>query len=490
MKSRIWMTLMAAPAVAAIISGTASEYRSGRVLARTRVTVESTFGSSRNVTQSVWADSTGQFRFTGLPAGAYLLRGERRGFATARFGEKPSARSGTPIVLNDGGSFSADLRLRKLGVITGEVQDENRVGLAEFQVTAYRAGKPPRFAASGYTDDRGVFRISGLEPGLYYVRSEARELEGRDALLATYFGQVLRVAEARIVNVALDEEVSGIRLEPIPGRLSSLDGVLIGPVAADLTLQTDAGPRTARAVPGGSFHFPELAPGSYDLLAQSIDQAHVWSASLRVVLGAGREQVSLQLAPSPIVQLRCEVRSGTLMEGVSAFLRRSEPLDNNPRRLLCGESATLSPGRWEIAAATPPSLYVSSYGNARSGENAYEFSLSPGERHELTVLLKPSPASLSGRVLEDAGQPAAGVPVSLYPVDAELRARVGGVRSTRSNEDGRFQFAGLAPGRYEALSSFSLEDMREAAWPAGQGKTVDLDESGVTSVILRLKDLP
>lgn len=484
------MALVVPQAVAAIISGTATEYRSGRVLARTRVTVESTSGSSREVTQSVWTDSTGQFRFTGLPAGAYLLRGERRGFATACFGEKPSARSGTPIVLNDGGSFTADLRLRKLGVITGEVQDENLVGLAEFPVTAYRTGTPPRFAASGYTDDRGAFRISGLQPGQYYVRSEARELDGREALLATYFGQALRAAEARTVNVALDEEASGIRIEPIPGRLSSLDGVLIGPAAADVTLQTDAGPRTARVTPGGSFNFAELAPGSYDLLAQSTDQAHAWSACLRVNVGPGREKVSLQLTPSPIVQLRCEVRGGSPAEGVSAFLRRREPLDNNPRRLLCGESATLSPGRWEVAASTPPSLYVSSYGNARIGENAYEFSLSPGEQHELTVLLKPGPASLSGRVLADARQPAAGVPVSLYPVDTELRARVGGVRGTRSNEDGKFQFAGLAPGRYEVLSSYSLEEMREAAWPAGQGTTVDLDENGETSVILRLKDLP
>jgi hypothetical protein len=485
------MALAAVPAAAAIIGGTVSEFRSARVLARARVTVESAAGSSSNVTKSAFADASGQFRFEDLPAGSYYLHAERRGFAAARFGQKPSSKLGTPIVLPADGQFMADLRLKKLGVITGEVQDENRVGLAEFEVSAYRVGLRPRFVASAKTDDRGVFRISGLEPGTYYIRSEARELEDQQGLLATYFGQVLRAAESKTVMVALDDENAGVRIEPIPGRLSSLGGTLDGPMAADVILQTDAGLRTARVGPGGSFLFPELAPGGYELMAQSIDPGHTLSAYLRVELGRGRQQVNLQLAASPTVRLRCELRGGgNQARGVSVFLRRREPLEENSRRLSCGETALLGPGRWEIAALTPPALYVAAYGNARSGENAYEFSLFPAEEREVAVVLRARPATLSGRVRVEQDQPAAGVPVFLYPLDAELRGRVGGVRTARANEAGEFQFAGLAPGRYELLSSFALEQTRDMAWPTGQGKTVLLEEGGEASVTIRLTDLP
>lgn len=483
--------VLAAPAAAAIISGTVAEHRSGRVLARTRVTLESAAGSSPNLTQSVFADSTGQFLFAGLPAGTYLLRAERRGFAVARFGEKPSARSGTPIVLAADASYTADLRLRKLGVITGEVHDENRVGLAEFEVGVYRAGVPPRFVSSAYTDDRGRYRISGLEPGVYHVRSEARELADQQGLLATYFGQVLHAAEARTVTAAWDEETDGVSIEPMPGRLSSLAGTLVGPVAADVTLQTDAGLRTARVAPGGTFHFPQLVPGVYDLMAQSVDPAHAYCAHLRVDLGAGHRQFNVQLTASPTVRLRCEARGGIReIPGVSAFLRRREPIDDNSKRLQCGETATLSPGRWEIVVSSPPAFYVAAYTNARGGENAYEFSLSPAEERELTVTLRSRPASLSGRVMAEADQPAGSAPVLLYPLDTELRSRMGGVRNTLTTDTGEFRFAGLAPGRYELLSSYSLEQTRGLIWPQGQGKTVELEEGAEPSITIRLQDLP
>ncbi len=488
-KTWVWLAL-AAPAAAAVITGTVSEFRSGRVLARSRVTIESAPGSGSDVNRSAFADAAGAFQFANLPAGAYLLRAERRGFATARFGESAAAKSGTPVVVTADGGFTADIRMRKLGVITGEVQDENRVGLAEFEVGVYRAGSPPRFVASTYTDDRGVFRVSNLEPGTYYVRSEARELEGQQGLLPTYLGQALRASEARTVAVALDDEAAGLRIEPIPGRLSALGGTLSGPVPATVSLQTDAGLRTAQVAPGGSFRFPQLVPGTYDLMAQSTDAERAYSAYLRVEMSSGDRMVNVQLVPSPVVRLRCESRGGRDIESVSTFVRRREPLDDQLRRLSCGASLTLSPGRWEIGTMTPPSLYVASYGNARSGENSYEFSLGPGEERELTLALRSTPGAVSGKVLADGGGPAAGVPVCLYPLDAELRSRLGGIVRTRTTDSGDFRFGGLAPGRYELLSSFSLEEAHPMTWPVGQGKILSLEEGADVSVTVPLKDLP
>ena len=59
----------------------------------------------------------------------------------------------------------------RFGGITGTVRDENEVGIADQDVAAYTNTEPPYVVSRATTDDRGVFRISGLYPGSYLVRT-------------------------------------------------------------------------------------------------------------------------------------------------------------------------------------------------------------------------------------------------------------------------------------------------------------------------------
>jgi protocatechuate 3,4-dioxygenase beta subunit len=55
--------------------------------------------------------------------------------------------------------------MKRLGVIAGEVLDENGLGLPNVAVYAYQVGARLRLAQSGLTNDRGSYRIAGLGPG-------------------------------------------------------------------------------------------------------------------------------------------------------------------------------------------------------------------------------------------------------------------------------------------------------------------------------------
>ena len=120
--------------------------------------------------------------------------------------------------------FAANLQLSRLGAILGQVLDENGVGLPDFQVFAYRDTKPLQLAAQSVTDDRGVFRIAGLTPGRYRVRSGPKELPDGAGMLPAFYGGSEAAEGSRTVGVSLDTETEGIRIMPVPGRVLRLGG--------------------------------------------------------------------------------------------------------------------------------------------------------------------------------------------------------------------------------------------------------------------------
>ena len=82
-----------------------------------------------------------------------------------------------PLTIAENETSFLSLRLSRLGSIGGTLLDENDVGLPEHDVVAYRNTKPPQIAAESTSDDRGIYRLSGLEPGVYLVRSVGKHYE-------------------------------------------------------------------------------------------------------------------------------------------------------------------------------------------------------------------------------------------------------------------------------------------------------------------------
>ena len=157
--------------------------------------------------------------------------------AICRF--RPAASATTkcrPIfTVNSGETISSFVfRMTPSGVVSGKVKFDDAEPAVNVAIQLYRSyydrGRHGyAAAASARTDDRGEYRVHGLEPGSYYVAAlyqapprpaDARRTERRkDALgnplpelsyAVTFFPQVQKMSDAVPVKIAPGDEVAGI----------------------------------------------------------------------------------------------------------------------------------------------------------------------------------------------------------------------------------------------------------------------------------------
>ena len=120
-------------------------------------------------------DSSGLFDFAALPEGRYTLSVSKTGFVTLAYGQRRPLQPGTPLQLADGQRLQGiEMRLPRGSAIAGHVFDENGDPLPNTVVRVMRyqyqdGQRRLTMAGSGQTDDRGQYRVWGLNPGDYYV---------------------------------------------------------------------------------------------------------------------------------------------------------------------------------------------------------------------------------------------------------------------------------------------------------------------------------
>src|SRR5438552_119248 len=150
---------------AGTIQGVVLEQASGRPLARTVVRLDPIPQSNGTIAPplTIRAGRTGHFTFQSVAPGIYILNAARDGYFRAAYGQRLPIGRGTPIEVTSDSNLFAELRLRHKGALNGRVFDENGVGMTGIPVIAYRAKLPLRSVGSSISDDRGAFRIHGLE---------------------------------------------------------------------------------------------------------------------------------------------------------------------------------------------------------------------------------------------------------------------------------------------------------------------------------------
>jgi len=153
---------LSAALAAAAHAGIVLENTSSRPLARTRVHLRVLENGATLQLASALTDSSGQYWFPSLRDGLYLIVAARRGYAEAPYGQQRAKGSGTLIPVQPSSNTFAEIRMRRLEAIIGGLVDENEVALPDVEVLAYRAQQPIRIAARTKSDDRGIYRLSGL----------------------------------------------------------------------------------------------------------------------------------------------------------------------------------------------------------------------------------------------------------------------------------------------------------------------------------------
>ena len=341
-----------APTGSAVLSGTVTSAADPAVPIRRAIVTLA--GAGLGIDRSVIASDDGTFTFERLPAGSFTVTASKASYLPASFGAKRPARPGTPVAVATGQHVAGiALRLSKGGVIAGTVRSSSGLPLPGLQVVAMRAGQPPPPLGlpssvsldAILTDDRGAYRLYGLEPGSYVIvalvtstqlsemhrRSEA-ELDAafRDAQqkgaapsppsapmpvfapAPIYYPGTAVAAQAAPVDVTPDsthDDVS-FTVDPVPS--AAIDGVVQRPAAGGALqlIISGAGSATPLALamaprlfrpPGsdGKFRYTNVTPGHYTITALMTDSP----APAGGPAGGGRGGISNVPVPSPTGQV-------------------------------------------------------------------------------------------------------------------------------------------------------------------------------------------
>jgi hypothetical protein len=438
-----------APPIAgtASIGGSVTVAGSGDPARRARITVTGSItspGGERRFSRNTTTDEHGRFFIPALPAGRYTLSVSKPGHVTISYGQRQpgSGRPGTPIQLGDDERFEAHLQIPRGGVLTGTVLDEMGEATPGTSVRALRyviqnGQRTLQQGGTGTTDDRGIFRIHGLQPGDYVVCAMPRP---NVSVATTLMEMQVEVASARQALA----QTSPDQARAMEERLQSIEAQL---AAQPPELEQ----RTAYA----SVCYPGTT---------------LPASAVSIPLGAGQERAGvdfqLQLVPVGTVEGVVISPAGVSAQTVQISLTPSGPGVPGMGASSARASAdgrfrlnNVAPGQYRLTArGTMPVA-----GTARGGGPpaprpaaprlwaAADISMDGQDLSDVALALHPA-LSLSGQLAFDGGTPPADltrIRVTLSPAPGPDGPVPGASSSTATADaSGRFTVTNLVPGYY------------------------------------------
>lgn len=182
-------------------------------------------------------DGDGRYRLTGIAAGYYLIW--PRAMSYAMPSEGISGHAGKTVSLSDGEQVEGvDFALAPGGVITGKITDSlsrpviaQRVSLRRYTSDGRTTPVfPPTSGLSMFdTDDRGIYRVFGLQAGRY-ILSVGDEGVGRTnkVYARTFYPGVENEKEAKAIEVTEGAETANIDIKlPKPETLYEAKGHVV-----------------------------------------------------------------------------------------------------------------------------------------------------------------------------------------------------------------------------------------------------------------------
>jgi hypothetical protein len=448
------------------------------------------------------SDAAGKFQFDSVSSGAYHLSAAYPGYVMA---EDPMTGKAESLVYYPG-DF-ANLSIMKGGVITGTVTDAAGNPAIGAQVTAIPLERKPRelfhlpfpFTA----DDRGVFRIYGLHPGIYHIRagsSESNYLGSAYDGLASSFYSVKGDGTPTSLEVRAGLEISGIdiRLQQefghaIRGEVAISPPLKSSRLWANLHLiRAENGilEKTVSTSQEGStwkFSFSHILDGNYYLLALTGFSSDPPGASNPVLISVHGQDISNikpvlnplgMLAGRVLLQpaetaIKCPLPDPALMKRlVVSTLRLSERKEKNFLESFLpteAESVPDSRGEFRLTGLSAgnhflrvhipsPTPYLKSILPAAIPKNGTKtktsrllFPIQGGQSSDpIEITLAQGASEISGKVMMAEGVVGGlnRLRIFLVPADREAADNLLRYAETRPDRNGGFSLRNIAPGDY------------------------------------------
>ena len=452
------------------------------------------------------AAADGSFELRGIPPGRVRVRARADGFLEPDNQEVDL----TP------GQTSAELvfTVKPGTYVTGTVVDAaTGQPVGDAQVTAYRQregnqrrgmfdfqvdGEDFDFLAmssmtnnrSAVSDSQGRFRIEALGPGKY--RFTARHPD-------------LAKASARDVEVVEDKPTENVQIQLDAG--GGVEGTVTGrgmrPLADALVVafSINAGSfKSSTTDRNGFYRIDGLAPGQYIVFKSRMDER---SSDIGLDLMSNLRLKSTPVRQGKFTQLDIQDETedgvrvfGTVRENGSSVSRALVTVLGADRDGILGmgvrANASGADGRYELLGIKPGSyLFQVSHFRGRPVQTTLPVEVPEGVTELLLDLTLPV-SEVSGRVVDSAGNPVAGVQVALGSDETGLGASEGligliaqnGFAQARTDDQGNFRLRSVSAGTYRVTAGGRLGGGRRASQGSrtGQGTLEGVTVDGVTSV--------
>ncbi len=520
-----------------VIQGTVLAADGESPLAKATVSLRKSGSRGGDSERSARSDDRGQYEFTDLEAGKYLLSVMRNGFLPQNYGQKRiqafrGQPGGTPLTLGNGQVLNGiDFKLIRGGVVEGRVADQDYEPLSRVIVTmsGYQTMQGERTlvpVARAQTDDRGQFRLFDIPPGSYFLSATQggfRFFGGRgrgrrgQSFPPTYYPGVPSPEQATRIEVSAGGEVGGFHLTLIESHTYSVSGRVLaaeGSPAQSVRIMT-----VNRSSPGqvslrggattdlqGTFKVAGLLPGRYRLIASRGrgQEPQIASASVEVIdrdiqgltlaLGSGASITGRIVSENeePALNWRRVSVATRSAEGGGRGFRfggGGRPIEED----FSFRISNLPGGLYRLSVNLPPgNHYVESI--RAQGQDIIDRLIEMNDHDQLSgveVRVSPHGSRISGVVQsEEDGKAVDGATVLVFSADPQQRGSFSRfTRTTQTDQTGRYSLEGLPPAEYLVCALVEHESGRESEPEylnglEGDSTTIDVSAGEMSSKTL------
>ena len=520
------------------VQGTVLAADSGKPLKSAQVRLNETDAKSPHSYRAS-TDAEGKFFIKNIAPGRYRFVATKNGYVAQQYRPENSV-SAALLTLSPAQNVDRVLfRMTPAAVIAGRITDEDGEPLSNINVmamvraktdfgTGWGSASQRQLIPLGFsvTNDLGEYRIFGLRQGKYFVAADDSGQDGMTFSSAggteggqpvrryppTFYPGTVLPTQAEQLQVKATEELrvdftlQSTKLFDIKGRVVAAGGTVSGASWVSLTqsesvMQLFLAQQAAEVDSEGSFTITGVAPGSYELIANSTSRDPKMSVRQKV-----------DITDHDITDLRLVLTQGITVSG-RIVTDDGQPLPPNAAQYVALSSRNLEwagnngdqvkgDGKFAISGMRPGEFRPIVY---RLPDDWYIKSIRFGDQDVTDAPLKieqgTGAVSLDIRIANDAGRiegavqlkdkPAPGATVLVLrdnAFDAEPQ-------TIKADQNGMYVARNLRPGTYHLLAVQKDEEDFESDLPeAGEieknGERVELGPRGMKSLSLKLKPKP
>ncbi|HKV48985.1 MAG TPA: carboxypeptidase-like regulatory domain-containing protein [Candidatus Acidoferrales bacterium] len=519
----------------ASVSGTVVSASTGQPLRKARVELSSIGDRNQNPPLGTTTDASGQFEIDGITPGRYDLSASRRGYVSKRYQQENADSPGAELTLSAGQTLKAiTFRLEQTAVIDGHVYDEDGDPLqgAAVQILrrAYMNGKRTMTTVNEVmTDDRGAYRMFGIEPGHYYVMASwgmGRMFadpgnRGEPTYAPVFYPNADSAERAAPIDLKPGDELPGMDFQLAPsntrtyevsGRATSASGangifVTLTSKNPQAQFMTGFARREATMDANGAFRFTGVAPGEY-VISATTGLRRLGEAS-GPPQSANRE---ISVVDSNVTGVSLVLSAGASIVGHVAFEGDAGSANGTLMVNLSREDQTAlgnrggpvgSDGTFTIAGVPDGQYTLNVY--SRCGACFVKAVTSNGADlfgkpidveggagpSPLEIVYSSNTADVNGTVATSDNQPGIGALVVVIP-NADAPDRERRYRTATTDQYGRFDVKGVPPGEYTIIALQGMSDDQSFLDPdfmqqyANKAETLNLTEGDHKTLQLNL----